>query len=182
MSCRSILVNVGVGSTPPVTKGLLLATLALTGGALVVYELATSHTLASRAAPFLWLATSLFSLRVAGQVLVLERSPRWLPAMNDWNLVPYHLLLPTQVAIVGVMVWIDLAFTLDRWLPTRLSVAVGWTVVALSALYAAVMVVRYAVRMRRHPDARWFGGTIPIVFHLVLASYLSVIGTFHAAG
>ena len=29
----------------------------------------------------------------------------------------------------------------------------------------AAMVVRYAVRMRRRPGERWFGGAIPIVFH-----------------
>jgi hypothetical protein len=26
--------------------------------------------------------------------------------------------------------------------------------------------------MRRHPDQRWLGGTIPIVFHVVLAAFL----------
>jgi hypothetical protein len=34
--------------------------------------------------------------------------------------------------------------------------------------------------MRRRPAARWFGGTIPIVFHLVLATYLYALGGFHA--
>ena len=27
--------------------------------------------------------------------------------------------------------------------------------------------------------ARWFGGTIPIVFHLVLATYVYALGSFH---
>jgi hypothetical protein len=42
------------------------------------------------------------------------------------------------------------------------------------------MLVRYVVRMRRRPEARWFGGTIPMVFHLVLATYLYALGSFHA--
>jgi hypothetical protein len=43
------------------------------------------------------------------------------------------------------------------------------------------MAVRYVVRMGRQPDQRWFGGTIPIVFHWVLASFLFVLGSFHAS-
>jgi hypothetical protein len=41
------------------------------------------------------------------------------------------------------------------------------------------MAIRYVVRMRRRPDQRWFGGTIPIVFHFVLASYLYTLGCFY---
>ena len=43
------------------------------------------------------------------------------------------------------------------------------------------MAARYAVRMRRRPGQRWFGGAIPIVFHFVLAAYLYVLGSFHAS-
>jgi hypothetical protein len=39
--------------------------------------------------------------------------------------------------------------------------------------------MRYAVRMRRHSDQRWFGGTIPIVFHWVLAAFLLVFGVYN---
>jgi hypothetical protein len=46
-------------------------------------------------------------------------------------------------------------------------------------IYFASMVVRYAVRMTLHPEARWLGGTIPIVFHWVLASYVMAFGHFH---
>jgi hypothetical protein len=43
------------------------------------------------------------------------------------------------------------------------------------------MVVRYVVRMARRPGQRWFGGAIPIVFHIVLSSWLFVFGSFHAS-
>jgi hypothetical protein len=33
--------------------------------------------------------------------------------------------------------------------------------------------------MRRRPDQRWFGGTIPIVFHWVLAAFLLVYGVYN---
>ena len=41
------------------------------------------------------------------------------------------------------------------------------------------MMARYAIRMVRKPHARWFGGAIPIVFHLVLAAFLLTWGLYH---
>jgi hypothetical protein len=35
--------------------------------------------------------------------------------------------------------------------------------------------------MTLDPEARWLGGTIPIVFHWVLASYVMTVGHFHRA-
>jgi hypothetical protein len=50
-----------------------------------------------------------------------------------------------------------------------------------AVVYAVAMAVRYVVRMTRRPAQRWFGGTIPIVFHWVLASFVAVLGSFHAS-
>ena len=41
------------------------------------------------------------------------------------------------------------------------------------------MVVRYGVTMTLHPEYRWFGHTIPIWFHMVLAAYLYFYSRFH---
>jgi hypothetical protein len=57
----------------------------------------------------------------------------------------------------------------------------GEGILVFAYVYAAAMAVRYAARMVTRPAARWFGGTIPIVFHFVLASYLYVFGWFHAS-
>ncbi len=127
----------------------------------------------------MWLLTVLFAVRVAGQVLVALRSPTWLPAMNEWNLVPYRMLLPIQLVILGAMVWIDLSLSRAAGSPTSRTEAFGWALIAFSAVYAGSMVARYVVRMRRKPEARWFGGTIPMVFHLVLATYIYALGSFH---
>ena len=58
-----------------------------------------------------------------------------------------------------------------RWLATPLWV-VGW-------IYALAMVVRYAVWMTIRPDQRWTGDLIPVVFHIVLASFLLVVAHHH---
>jgi hypothetical protein len=42
--------------------------------------------------------------------------------------------------------------------------------------------VRYIVRMWRRPDQRWLGGTIPIVFHSIVAAFLWIVGRYHLSG
>jgi hypothetical protein len=41
------------------------------------------------------------------------------------------------------------------------------------------MVVRYLVRMTRRPDQRWTGGTIPIIFHALVATFQWIFGAYH---
>ena len=121
----------------------------------------------------LWICSVLMLLRVAGQVVVFLRAPSWLPPMGQWQsgLVPYWFLLSTQAVVLGLMFWIatDLARGSGFWVQPwpRL----GRIVLVWSYLYATAMAVRYVIRMARRPDQRWFGGTIPIVFHTVLAVF-----------
>lgn len=158
------------------TRAVLLATLA--GTAFAVADVLRRNELAPRtAATYLLLFTLLFFVRVAGQVLVWRRSPSWLPPMGEWNLMPYPVLLPIQLVFLATMSAI--AVTLERVDPRP---SFGRLLIGIAVLYAAAMVVRYAVRMWRRPDARWFGGTIPIVFHLVLAAFLLAWGSYHVAG
>ena len=167
--------------TPRPTKVALVAVLVAAASALVaVFRLQLTGTIETDdLAPVLWLLTTLFALRVAGQVLVVLRRPTWLPPMKEWNLVPYRILLPVQLVILGVMTWIDASFSLATGPPVNRTEALGWALIAFSAVYAGAMVVRYCVRMSRRPVARWFSGTIPIVFHLVLATYVYALGSFH---
>ena len=153
-----------------------LATLAAT--ALAVIDVLRRNELEPRtAAMYLLLFTLLFFVRIAGQLLVWRGFPSWLPPMREWNLVPYPVLLPIQLVFLATMTAI--AVTLER-VDSRPSF--GRVLIGLAILYAAVMVVRYAVRMRRRPEARWFGGAIPIVFHLVLAAFLLTWGSYHRSG
>ena len=156
-------------ATPRPTKLALIATLAVTAGALVVF-LGTGR---EHAGAVLVLLTILFLIRVSGQLLVVARRPRWLPPMTDWNLLPYRLLLPLQGLLLVVMTAICVGVLRGSGLP-----AFGG--VALSFVYWAALAVRYTVRMTRRPDQHWFGGTVPIVFHCVLATFLFVLGSYDA--
>jgi uncharacterized protein len=168
--------------TPFPTKVWLVATLAVAATALASYlALRSSPVEPGDAAVVLCLLSGLFVLRVVGQLVVRTRAPRWLPPTEQWNLMPYRWLLPSQLGIVALLAWMDLDFARGHgfWVEPRPALGVGAVVFAL--LYASVMAARYVLRMSRRPDQRWFGGTIPIAFHFVLAAYLLVLGTFHAS-
>jgi len=168
-------------NTPLVTRVLLIAVLAVTATALGMLRYGSNAPLeAAGIAPVLWLFTGLFVLRVAGQVLVAIRPRVWLPPMQQWNLVPYRILLPIQLVFIAVMLWIDLAFTREVGISTATNPGFGRFLIAFSAIYALAMPVRYTARMYRRPGERWFGGTIPMVFHIVLAAYLYLLGGFYA--
>lgn len=170
-------------ATPAATKLALLATLSATGVAIAVFvgERSDSALAPGFAAPFLWLFSSLFLVRVLGQLLVHLRRPTWLPPTEEWNLSPYRLLLPAQLAILALLTWIDISFSLGRGPPVHPHPRLGEGVLVFAYVYAGVMAVRYLIRMASQPNQRWFGGTIPIVFHFVLAAYLYVFGWFHAS-
>ena len=126
-------------------------------------------------ATLLWILLLLFALRVSGQLLVVAGVAPFLPPMDEWQsgLLPYPLLLASQILILAVLVSVCLQFTRGTgyfvkrrtWLGTFLWIA-GW-------LYAIGMIVRYAVLRR---DA------IPVVFHIVLATFLLVVAHHHRRG
>jgi uncharacterized protein len=129
----------------------------------------------------LWLLTFLLSLRVLGQAIVCLWRPRWLPPMEQWHsgIVPYRTMLPTQIVVLTLMSWAAAdffrgagVFVVPKW-------DAAWTIVWFSYVYGAGMVVRYVITRARRPDQRWRGGTIPIVFHGVVAAFLYVFGRYH---
>jgi hypothetical protein len=113
----------------------------------------------------------LFVGRVLGQVIVVLAKPRWLPPMKDWysGLLIYPILLPAQIAIIVLMIFMIRQVAAGA--PSNRPLAVG--LIVFGVIYALSMVVRFIILRRRHPDYRWFeGGMIPIMFHWVLAGFL----------
>jgi hypothetical protein len=157
-------------STPLLTGIALLATLAVTATALGAFLARAPVSVGA----YLVLFIALFALRVLGQIGVAAFQPVWLPSMDQWNLVPYCVLLPAQLVILALMGTIVV-----RHAEPDPALARG--LVAFAFVYWAAMAVRYVVRMSRRPAERWFGGAIPIVFHCVLAAFLFVLGASHAA-
>ncbi len=118
-----------------------------------------------------------FLFRVLGQVLVASFHLEFLPPMAEWSsgLVPYPVLLPIQLLIliaqskISIDLWRGSGFFATR--RPRAGAVIRW----FSYVYFAAMVLRYILSMALHPERRWLGGTIPILFHWVLAAYLFLL-------
>jgi hypothetical protein len=124
-----------------------------------------------------------FMLRVFGQALVATVGMDFLPPMHQWQsgLLPYGLLLLTQVMILVLQAKIsaDIWRGAGRFAPCRPKV--GRILRMLSVVYFLAMVLRYGLTMYLHPERRWLGGTIPIIFHCVLAAYLFLLGRYYSS-
>lgn len=128
------------------------------------------------------LFTSLFFLRIAGQALVALSGVAWLPAMEQWysGLIRYPMLVVIQVAMLLIM--IKICMDICRGSGFFAIQRPSWSryLIGCSALYAIAMALRYILTMFYRPGMRWYGATIPIVFHFVLAGFLFVLGRYHA--
>ena len=113
--------------------------------------------------------TVLFFGRVAGQLLVAVLGVSWLPPMEAWfsGYLPYSILLPIQLSILGVQATIDWQVCRGGGWFARRRPRAGRTLRRLSYLYAFAMGVRFLVTSGEH--------LIPIIFHWVLAAYLFVL-------
>lgn len=136
---------------------------------------------ARRLAPLLWGLLFLFVLRVAGQLIVGAGWGGPLPPFERWDsgLIYYPLLVAAQVAIIVLYAKACLDFTRGDGYFARPRRGLGRGLLIFGTLYSAAMITRYVVRMARMPDERWLGGTIPIFFHFVLATFILLAGRFH---
>jgi hypothetical protein len=123
----------------------------------------------------------LFCLRVIGQMLVAFLHVPFLPPMKEWfsGLLPYPELLVSQLLIILLFskVWSD--FHRGTGYFVELSFRFSRNLRIFGYVYFSGMIVRYVLRMNLYPDQRWFGGTIPIVFHCVLATFILVVAHFN---
>lgn len=126
----------------------------------------------------LFLLEGLFVLRVVGQFLAIRRSPAWLPPAEAWasGLLPYRLLLVSQAILIGLMTTTALGVALGWPMLAAPRPVLGSSVVILAVAYALAMLVRSVMRAATPPQRRRPAGPIPIAFHLVLASWLLVLG------
>jgi hypothetical protein len=129
----------------------------------------------------LWFLLGLFCLRVLGQVLVAFWGVRFLPPMEEWysGLIPYPILLPIQIGIIILMARVCYDFSRGRGFFVEPRRGFGRGVLTFGYVYLAAMILRYVIRMGLYPEERWWGGTIPIFFHWVLAAFVILFGRFH---
>jgi uncharacterized protein len=133
-----------------------------------------------RYAVWLWLLLVLFAFRVVAQPATLVITSGGLPPFDAWHsrVAPYPLLLASQIAIVLLLVRAAWSFYAGNAMPSR---RVGTWSLALGSLYFGGMALRLILALTVFSSRRWFASPVPIVFHLVLASFLIIYGHFHYA-
>ncbi len=131
----------------------------------------------------LWILLGLFICRVLGQLLVAFNLAPFLPPMQEWfsGAIPYPGLLFSQVIIILLLGKVCLDFTRGRGFFVVHHRRFGIGLLVFGSIYFVVMVIRYGIRMSLYPHERWIGGSIPIFFHWILASFLLIVGAYHVA-
>jgi hypothetical protein len=130
-----------------------------------------------RYAAYLWLALTLFAVRVVAQPLSLVVSAPFLPPFDSWysGVVPYPFLLASQVAILALLV--AGARRVSTGL-VRSGRRTGLILLMVGGVYFGSMALRLGLGTTILRQHAWFGRTIPAVFHLVLATYVLLYGNF----
>lgn len=131
-----------------------------------------------RYAIWLYLLTGLFIFRVLAQLLVGFVEISFLPTFEQWHsgTMPYAILLMFQIAIIGLMVRVTLRIARNQAIPKRQT---GLILLVIGTLYFGSMLVRGALGLTLMSDSRWFTNYIPTFFHLVLASFVLLVGHYH---
>jgi hypothetical protein len=125
----------------------------------------------------LWAFLALFVLRVVGQLEVLLLAPAFLPPFAAWEsgLIPYALLLPVQILLIGWMSVIADQHTRGSGFFWVTKSRTRRRLRLFAALYAGAMLVRLAVTALRPPHTLLERGLIPITAHWVLASFIALL-------
>jgi hypothetical protein len=126
----------------------------------------------------LWLLLLLFTFRVVAQPLALVVDSEVLPPFESWHsaALPYSVLLASQAAILVALAWTAWRFTTGDVKPRR---SIGSVALAFGALYFGLMLLRLVLGLTALSHARWFASPLPTVFHLVLAAFVLLYGSFH---
>ena len=130
------------------------------------------------AATLLWTCVALFAARVIGQLETLLVAPPWLPDMDAWfsGLLPYAVLLPTQIAILMLMAVVAWNPRIRNGSFARSHPRAAEALRILAGIYFIVMAVRLAVNVFDNGADFWREGAIPVAFHWVLALFVLVSG------
>lgn len=138
-------------------------------------------TYARQYTPWLWGLWLLFVFRVLAQWSLTVWDVPFLPSFNEWysGTMPYPQLVFSQVLIAIVMAFVAVRFTQGKVMAKR---SLGIILLIFGSLYFTVMLIRLVVGFMGWSDAVWFHRPIPSFFHLVLASFVLLVGHFHLTG
>ncbi|MHB1144566.1 MAG: hypothetical protein ACYCZS_06680 [Thiobacillus sp.] len=124
----------------------------------------------------LWGLTLLFGLRILAQPL--SRVVPALPGFDTWHgsVLPYPVLLLSQLAIAATMVNVNLRLARGVIMPRP---RLGRLLAMLGSLYFAGMLLRLVLGQTVYAGSPWLDRPLPTLFHLVLAAWLLLLARYH---
>jgi hypothetical protein len=127
---------------------------------------------------WLWLLLAVFAFRVAAQPAALVFKDSLLPPFESWQsgVMPYGVLLASQLLILAALGWGSWRFTAGDVVPRR---RLGVAALTFGGLYFGTMALRLILGLTLFSDQRWFASRVPTLFHLVLAAFVMLFGHFH---
>ena len=127
--------------------------------------------------PWMAMLAGLFVLRVAGQLVQALHQVPFLPPFEEWQglAMPYAALLSVQAAVIVVAAVVLRRVRADSMAPRRWK-HLGCYVVG--GVYFAAMAFRLAAGQTFLAEYDWFAKWLPAFFHLVLASFILLLGHY----
>ena len=128
--------------------------------------------------PWLIALFSLFVFRVVAQLLQSVYPVSFLPSYSAWHsgALPYGSLVLSQLLIIMVFSLTIRGFARESVRPKR---RLGQWLLVLGGFYFGTMILRLLAGLTIAADHPWFGAKIPAFFHIVLASFILLVGHFH---
>lgn len=121
--------------------------------------------------------TFLFLFRVLAQLIQAEADLPYLPEFQSWDsgAVPYAVLVIAQCIIFGTMIALAWGVWTNRLSPNR------WRhrlCLIFGTIYFSSMFIRLVAGLTALNHVAWFAKPLPAFFHLVLASFILVLGRY----
>ena len=118
---------------------------------------------------------ALFCLRVSAQLLQVIFPVGWIPAFEDWHsgVLPYPVLLASQLCIIGLMSY---ALNKVRNRTVRPRVWKYRLCFVFGGAYFVFMAIRLIAGLTFLAENAWFSRPLPAFFHLVIASFILLLG------
>jgi len=127
-------------------------------------------------APWLFLLTGFFALRVLAQFVTFYVPVPFLPPFEAWHsgTMPYWLLVSFQLGIFHLMLHTSVKAYRNRLVSQPKVAKYLWVA---GIVYMSLMLVRLALGQTLFEEHRWFSNTLSTSFHFVLATFVLTTAT-----
>ena len=127
--------------------------------------------------PWMAMLAGLFAMRVAGQLVQAVYELPFLPPFEAWQglATPYAVLLSVQAVVIVVAAVVLRRVRADSMAPRRWKYQGCYVV---GGVYLAVMAFRLTAGQTFLAEYDWFAKWLPAFFHLVLASFIMLLGHY----